>query len=113
MPGEVSLISAAPANNAAAADSARRFASPDLPPFRFSVIARLGKKYLSIYPALLVLYIAGNLLSQAILPQQATLYLGDITDHFNAPAQPFHPADSALSSKSSDTDATIAAKADT
>jgi ABC-type multidrug transport system fused ATPase/permease subunit len=76
-------------NRKAASRDTKRLVPPVLPPFRFSTITKLGKRYLSIYPTLLFLYIVGNLLSQAILPQQTTLYLGYITNHFNPPAGAF------------------------
>jgi ABC-type multidrug transport system fused ATPase/permease subunit len=98
----MSVISVDAANTKSAANGTSGLRSPDLPPFRFSVVAKLGKRYLGIYPVLLVLYIVANLLSQAILPQQAALYLGDITNHFNAPAQASQPSISALTGKPAD-----------
>jgi ABC-type multidrug transport system fused ATPase/permease subunit len=107
------VISPAAANRSSGASNASRVPSPKLPPFRFSVIARLGKKYLGIYRILLVLYIVGYLLSQTILPQQVALYLKDITNHFSPPAaQAAQTKDLELANKPGETIPVVAVKTD-
>jgi len=82
MPGKgadgppIAMASAAPA-------SAGRAPLPATP-FRFSVLWKFGRTYLRGHFLMVLTYIVGHLLVQTILPQQAAVYLGKLTNHFSA-----------------------------
>jgi ATP-binding cassette, subfamily B, bacterial len=65
--------------------------SPDaeeMSPFRFSVLRHFGSTYLKSHLILVMLYIVGHLLVHTILPQQAAVYLGKLTNHFSSAGIP-------------------------
>ena len=65
--------------------------SPDaepISPFRFSVLRDFGRTYLKSHLILVLLYIVGHLLVHTILPQQAAVYLGKLTNHFSSAGLP-------------------------
>lgn len=51
--------------------------------FSFAVLWKFGGKYLSGHLGMIVAYVIGHLLVQTILPQQAAVYLGKLTNHFS------------------------------
>ena len=52
------------------------------PPFRFSTLLRLGKRYIARSPGLAVLYIIGTLLAQTIIPVAIAANYGKLTNFF-------------------------------
>ncbi len=56
----------------------------EISPFRFSVLWQFGRTYLKSHLALVLLYIVGHLLVHTVLPQQAAVYLGKLTNHFSS-----------------------------
>ncbi len=55
-----------------------------MPPFKFSVLWKFGKTYLKGHMGMIIAYVIGHLAVQTILPQQAAVYLGKLTNHFSA-----------------------------
>lgn len=52
------------------------------PPFRLSILLRLGKRYVGRYPWLTTLYVIGTLLSQTIIPVAIATNYGKLTNFF-------------------------------
>ncbi len=51
--------------------------------FSFAVLRKFGGKYLKGHLGMIAAYVIGHLLVQTILPQQAAVYLGKLTNHFS------------------------------
>jgi ABC-type multidrug transport system fused ATPase/permease subunit len=58
--------------------------SEEIRPFRFSVLWKFGRNYLKGYLVMVIFYVVGHLLVHTILPQQAAVYLGKLTNHFSS-----------------------------
>ncbi len=87
-----SMPSKSGAASAAAAPSAGAGQPAEVSPFQFRVLLKFGKRYLRGHFMLVLLYIIGHLVVQTILPQQAAVYMGKLTNHFSsAPAKPGPP----------------------
>lgn len=73
--------------------------SAAMAPFRFSVLWKFGKTYLSGHLGMIVAYVIGHLTVQTIIPQQAAVFLGKLTNHFSSGAgkgiAPGGPSDAA------------------
>lgn len=52
--------------------------------FSFAVLKKFGAKYLKGHMGMITAYVIGHLLVQTILPQQAAVYLGKLTNHFSS-----------------------------
>lgn len=52
--------------------------------FQFPVLWKFGKTYLKGHLTLIISYVIGHLLVQTILPQQAAVFLGKLTNHFSS-----------------------------
>lgn len=63
-----------------------RAAQPDpMEDFSFGVLRKFGRKYLKGHLGMIIAYIIGYLVVQTIVPQQAAVYLGELTNHFSGP----------------------------
>ncbi|MBC8126883.1 MAG: ABC transporter ATP-binding protein [Gloeobacteraceae cyanobacterium ES-bin-144] len=56
----------------------------EISPFRFSVLWKFGRTYLKGHLAMVLFYVFGHLIVHTILPQQAAVYLGKLTNHFSS-----------------------------
>lgn len=52
--------------------------------FSFVVLRKFASKYLKGHIGMIMAYVVGHLLVQTILPQQAAVYLGKLTNHFSS-----------------------------
>ena len=71
------MAAAGPAAGAAAAGPGAQT------PFDFKVLRQLGGRYLKGATGLILLYITSHIVIQTVVPQQAAVYLGKLTNHFS------------------------------
>lgn len=64
-------------------------------PFQFPVLWKFGKTYLKGHMGMIIAYVIGHIVVQTILPQQAAVFLGKLTNHFSGGGKGAGPGEAA------------------